>query len=70
MERLEHHRAALMATLDPVNVNVHSVMKNLTLTVNMTGLRRQAIRNWLGCQLIRLAASVMGCNVAIVRESR
>jgi hypothetical protein len=39
---------------------VSSVMKRIHLTITVTGVRRQRLRNWLGCQLIRLAAVVMG----------
>jgi len=47
-----------MATL---NVPITSVVKNITLTVNVSGLRVWRWRVWLGLQLIQLAARVMGC---------
>jgi hypothetical protein len=51
-----------MATLD---VTASSLMKRITMTVRVSGVMRQHARIWLGCQLIKIAARVMGVGIQI-----
>ena len=44
-----------------LNVPITSITKNLTLNLNVTGVRTWKVRVWCGVQLIRFAAFVMGC---------
>ena len=50
---------------------VSDVLRRCTLNVRvrLTGLRIFALRVWLGTRLIRLAALVLGCNIAIETEA-
>jgi hypothetical protein len=38
-------------------------MRQVTLVVNVTGIRTWKLRLWLGLRLFRLAAFVAGCGV-------
>jgi hypothetical protein len=53
-----------------INVNAADAMKNITMTVRVTGMQQVKIRTWVGCQLIRLAAVVMGCGMVIHTQTR
>lgn len=57
-----------MATLQPVNVPVQSVMRNITLHVNVTGVQTWRVRMWLGLQFIKLAAFTMGCGIEVTQK--
>ena len=57
-----------MATLRDVNVPVQSVMRNITLHVNVTGIQLWRLRMWLGIQCLKLAALVMGCGMEITQK--
>jgi len=46
------------------------VTKNITMHVDVTGVRAWKIRVWVGRQLIRLAALVMNCNVVVDNRGR
>lgn len=39
-------------------------MRNVTLTVRITGQRRYAVRQWIAVRLMALAAVVLGCGFA------
>jgi hypothetical protein len=40
-------------------------MSDITLNVDVTGLRVWKVRVWIGCQVIKLAALVMGTGIHI-----
>jgi hypothetical protein len=54
-----------MASLQGATLNVRVPLDNTTLhaTIDVRLTREFYLRTWLGCQLIRLAAWVLGCNV-------
>lgn len=54
-------------TPGPVRVPAASVMRDVTMTVEVTGLTVWRLRLWLGLQLMRLAARVIGCGIRVVR---
>jgi hypothetical protein len=47
-----------------------SVMKDVVLHVDMTGVTTWRIRVWLGTKLIVLAARVMGCGMCFQGRSQ
>jgi hypothetical protein len=57
-----------MATLGRVNVPIGKIVRdNLTLTVELraSGVRLFKFRAWLGAQIMKLAALVIGCRIEI-----
>ena len=44
-------------------VNINHVVRNTVLNVTITGVRRFKIRLFIGAQLIKLAALILGCNI-------
>lgn len=54
-----------MAQLGEVRVPAAKAMQSLTIKVRVTGLRRFKLRLWLGTQLLKLAAWVIGANIEI-----
>ena len=46
-------------------VNVNSTMKNIELTVRVTGLRELRLRRWLGLLLVRAGVFVIGCRFRV-----
>lgn len=53
-----------MATVD---FPMRNAMRNMTLNVNFTGVRRWRVRMWAAVQLVRLAAYVLGCGIKVDR---
>ena len=47
---------------------VTRAMKNITLTVDLTWVRTWRVRLWIGQQLIKLAALVIGCGIRVDRD--
>jgi hypothetical protein len=45
------------------DINIHEVMQNITLHV--TGIKRQGVRNWIGARLFILGAWVIGTPIEI-----
>jgi len=41
------------------------MMRQITLEVAVTGMRRTNLRVWLGCKLMIFAAFVMGCQIEV-----
>lgn len=50
-----------------IDVPLSSVMKNMTLHVNITEVRSNKLRIWLGVKLIYVAALVMGTGFRVER---
>lgn len=47
------------------SIPIKSVLKNATLNVRLTGVKRWRVRLWIGMRLIRLAAWIMWMNIEI-----
>lgn len=45
-------------------------MSGLTLTVRITGKNAMKVRLWLGMQMLRLGAIIMGCGIEISLDDR
>lgn len=45
------------------------LLKSVTLTVKITGLRSFRVRVWLGVQLLKLAARIIGVGKIEIEES-
>ncbi len=56
-----------MTTID---IPMSDAMRQLTLSFRLTGVRIAAARLWLGCQVIKLAALIIGCGVEIETKER
>ena len=54
-----------MASLRPVNVPIQPLMRNVTLVVNVTGVRTWKVRMWCAMRLFKLAVRIAGCNLRI-----
>lgn len=50
-------------------VPVSSVLGDVTLRVRVTGLRVQAVRTWIGVQLLRCAAIAIGCRLEVMFDA-
>jgi len=48
-----------------LNYPIAAAVKDMTLTVNVTGVRAWKIRVWAGMLLIKLAARVIGCGFRV-----
>ena len=48
-----------------VDIPMSKAMREVTLDLRITGTRVARVRMWLGCQIMRLAAFAIGCNVEI-----
>jgi hypothetical protein len=48
-----------------VNLPITDAARNMTLSVKVTGVRRYRARLWLGGQIIRFAARVIGMRGAV-----
>jgi len=44
------------------------IRENVMLTVTMTGIKAFRVRCWLGAQIIKLAAIVIGCGISVKVE--
>jgi hypothetical protein len=53
-----------------VDFPMSDAVSGMTLQLRITGQTRFRIRLWLGCQIIRLAASVIGCKSEVELEMR
>ena len=51
-----------------VKVRAADAMRHITLSVTITGRRRQRVRMWLGRMLITLAARIIGCGIEYQRR--
>jgi len=51
-----------------VTIDARDVMHQVTMTVELTHTRQLEWRLWLGTQLIRLAAWIMGCGIEIIED--
>lgn len=47
------------------HVHMPDVMSGLTLTVRTTGKNAMKARLWLGMQMLKLSARIMGCGIEI-----
>ena len=55
-----------MPELRPITIPLRSVMKQITLHVEVTGTTEAyTIRRWLAMRLIQCAAWLLGCNVQV-----
>lgn len=50
-------------------VPMAALMKDLTLEVNLTGLRANKFRVWLGMKFIKLGARVIGCGFRVEKDT-
>lgn len=48
------------------NIDVSNALSNVTMTFDITGLKRLRLRTWLGLRLISLAVRVLGCQADVV----
>ena len=48
-----------------VNIPIADLTKSMTGNVSITGLNRWKVKLWIGTNLIKLAAYIMGMNVEI-----
>jgi len=48
-----------------VNVPISKLMSDVTMNVNLTGVRTWRVRVWLGIQLLKLAGRIIGCGIHI-----
>lgn len=70
---IEPASASLVPLLDwagDVMATLHTIdaarqMRNVTLHVKITGQQELRVRTWVACQLIKLAALVLGTNLDI-----
>lgn len=46
-------------------VDMAEVMSGLTMQVQVTGVRMLRVRLWLGLRVLKLAAMIMGCGIAV-----
>ena len=46
-------------------VHMPSVVRGITLQCKVTGAKRTRMRLWAGAQVMKLAALIMGCDIAI-----
>lgn len=56
-----------MAKTD-VTIPIQPLIDNVTMTVNVSGVRAAQVQLWIGLQLIRLAARVIGCRIDVDGE--
>ena len=56
-----------MASLEG-SVNVNQVMRNVTMTITLRGVKTFKFRLWLGGKLLALAGRVIGCGIQIENE--
>lgn len=54
--------------LEPINVN--TVTKKMTLTVNLAGLKVFKAKLAIGLFFIKLAALIIGCGIEIVNDDK
>lgn len=52
-----------------ISVPLSDVMKNVTVKIEVTGLRRLQWRMWLGGKFFIMGALITGCNVEVVDNS-
>lgn len=55
-----------MAT--PVSVNCRDTVRDMELSIKITGYRRFRARVWIGTKLINAGIRIIGCNGAVERE--
>lgn len=53
-----------MPTLDKA-IPIQHVMRNVTMTVYITGLVKYKVQVWVACRLIRLAAKILNMDVKV-----
>lgn len=46
-----------------MNIPASSLMKGLTLEVNLTEVKALRVRIWLGCWAFRIGARIIGCGI-------
>ncbi|AHE56013.1 hypothetical protein [Sphingomonas sanxanigenens] len=51
--------------MSQIKVNPADAMRGLTLTTKLTGMKRLAVRIWIGTRILMLAAMVFGCRVEV-----
>ena len=49
-----------------LTVAMGSVMRHITVTIRVTGVRRFAVRQWIAVRLLKLAAVILGCNIDVL----
>lgn len=59
-----------MARAGVIEVPMREAVRGLTLQIKVTGVPIARARMWLGAQLMRLAAWVIGCDVEIETGSK
>jgi len=52
----------------PIEVDAVKSMKSLTIRVRIRRWREMRIRNWIGAQLVKLAALIMNCSIEFIRD--
>ncbi|AHE55907.1 hypothetical protein [Sphingomonas sanxanigenens] len=53
-----------------MKVKASDAMRGLTLRAEVTGLKRLAVRAWIGTRILMLAAIMFGCRVEVVIADR
>lgn len=48
-----------------MDIPISRLTKRMTVTVNLTGVTAWKARVWLGTQIVKLAARVMGCGFRV-----
>lgn len=46
-------------------ISMQRLMRNVTLTVRLTGHRQFVVRQWIAVRLLALAALVLGCQIDV-----
>jgi hypothetical protein len=49
-------------------LNTKSITKNITIKVKLKGWKKFKIRSFIGCQIMKIAAFVIGCEIEIKLE--
>lgn len=50
------------------SIPMSTVMRQMTLSIRITGAKTAAARMWLGAQIMKLAALVIGCQIEITTD--
>jgi hypothetical protein len=48
------------------NIKAVDAMRDMTITVRITGMKELRLRLWIGVRLVRLAARIMGMGIEVV----
>lgn len=50
---------------DRISIPIHDAVKDSTIYIDVTGMRSFRFRLWIGMQLFKLAAFVIGCGIKV-----